>query len=118
AGGLMQGVLWPARELARLLAHQAAPFFNAHIWAFVGLAMAFQTLAGLACIAVMRRVLPQAPTYLAWPARGRSLVGAALAIGVAMGVLMLVADWWPQLAAHRPPSAGYDPTHGGVAGWL
>jgi len=52
-----------------------APFFNAHIWAFVGLAMAFQTLAGLACIAVMRRVLPQAPTYLAWPARGRSWVG-------------------------------------------
>ena len=118
AGVLMQGVLWPARELARLIAHQAAPFFNAHIWAFVGLAMAFQTLAGLACIAVMRRVLPQAPTYLAWPARGRSLVGPALAIGVAMGVLMLAADWWPQLAAHRPPDAGYNPAHGGVAGWL
>ena len=118
AGLLMQGVLWPARELARFIAHQAAPFFNAHVWAFVGLAMVFQALAGLACIALMRRVLPQAPTYLAWPARGRSMLGPALAIGVAMGVLMLVADWWPQLAAHRAPDAGYDPSHGGVAGWL
>jgi membrane protease YdiL (CAAX protease family) len=118
AGVLMQGVLWPARELARLVAHQYSVFFNAHVWAFVGLAMVFQTLAGLACIAAMRRVLPQAPTYLAWPARGRSLVGLALAIGVGMGVLMLVADWWPQLLAHRAPDGGYDPARGGVAGWL
>jgi membrane protease YdiL (CAAX protease family) len=118
AGVLMQAVLWPARELARLVAHQQAAFFNTHVWAFVGLAMVLQTLAGLACIAVMRRVLPQAPTYLAWPARGRSLLGLALAIGVGMGVLMLVADWWPQLAAHRAPGGGYDPAHGGVAGWL
>ena len=72
AGVLMQGVLWPARQLARSIAHHHAGFFNAHVWAFVGLAMVFQTLAGFACIAVMRRVLPQAPTYLRWPARGRS----------------------------------------------
>jgi membrane protease YdiL (CAAX protease family) len=118
AGVLMQAVLWPARELARLIAHQFAPFFNAHVWAFVGLAMIFQTAVGLAGIAAMRRVLPQAPTYLAWPARGRSLVGLALAIGVGMGVLMLVADWWPQLLAHRAPDAGYDTSHGGAVGWL
>lgn len=118
AGGLMQAVLWPARELARLVAHQGADFFNDRVWAFVALAMAFQTLAGLGCIAAMRRLLPHAPTYLAWPARGRSLVGLALAIGVGMGLLMLVADWWPQLLAHRAPDAGYDPRHGGVAGWL
>ena len=118
AAVLMQGVLWPARELARFVAHQQATFFNAHVWAFVGLAMTFQTLAGLACIAVMRRVLPQASTYLAWPARGRSLLGLALAIGVVMGVLMLVADWWPQLVAHHAPDGGYDTRHGGVAGWL
>src|SRR5438067_391510 len=118
AGALMQAVLWPARELARLVAHQHAAFFNDRIWAFVGLAMVFQTLAGLACIAVMRRLLPHAPTYLAWPARGRSLVSLALVIGLGMGVLMLVADWWPQLLAHRAPDAGYDTRHGGVAGWL
>jgi uncharacterized protein len=114
----MHAVLWPARELARLVAHQHAAFFNDRIWAFVGLAMVFQALAGLACIAVMRRLLPYAPTYLAWPARGRSLVGPALVIGLGMGVLMLVADWWPQLLAHRAPAAGYDTRHGGVAGWL
>ncbi|HYP33337.1 MAG TPA: type II CAAX endopeptidase family protein [Burkholderiaceae bacterium] len=118
AGALMQGVLWPARELARAIAHRHADFFNGHVWAFVGLAMAFQTLAGLACIAVMRRVLPRAPTYLRWPARGRSLVGLALAIGVGMGVLMLAADYWPQLAAHRAPAADYGRTPGGIAGWL
>ncbi|MBW8778866.1 MAG: CPBP family intramembrane metalloprotease [Burkholderiales bacterium] len=118
AGALMQAVLWPARELARLVAHQQAAFFNDRVWAFVGLAMVFQTLAGLACIAVMRRLLPHAPTYLAWPARGRSLVGLALAIGLGMGALMLVADWWPQLLAHRAPETGYDTRHGGVAGWV
>jgi len=118
AGVLMQGVLWPARELARLVAHREATFFNAHVWAFVALAMVFQTLAGFACIAVMRRVLPEAPTYLRWPAGGRSLVGLALAIGVAMGALMFVADWWPQLAAHRAPDANYGKSAGDIAGWL
>jgi len=118
AGVLMQAVLWPARELARLVAHHEAAFFNAHAWAFVALAMVFQTAAGLACIAVMRRVLPQAPTYLRWPARGRSRVGQALAIGVAMGVLMLVADGWPQLAAHRAPDASYGRSAGDIAGWV
>ncbi len=118
AAVLMQGVLWPARELARWIAHQQAAFFNGHVWAFVALAMAFQTLAGLACLAAMRRVLPQAPTYLRWPARGQSLAGLALAIGLGMGVLMLVADWWPQLLAHRAPDAGYDATPAGAAGWI
>ncbi|HEY9029576.1 MAG TPA: CPBP family intramembrane glutamic endopeptidase [Burkholderiaceae bacterium] len=118
AGALMQAVLWPARELARLVAHHEATFFNAHVWAFVALAMVLQAAAGLACIAVMRRVLPQAPTHLRWPARGRSLVGLALAIGVAMGVLMLAADWWPRLAAHRAPDADYGKSAGDIVGWL
>ena len=118
AAALMQGVLWPARELARLVAHHEAGFFNAHVWAFVGLAMVFQTLAGLACIAVMRRWLPHAPTYLRWPARGKGLVGLAIAIGVGMAVLMLVADYWPQLIDHVAPNGGYDTSPVGAAGWL
>ena len=117
AAVLMQAVLWPARELARWIAHQQATFFNGHVWAFVGLAMIFQTLACLVAIAAMRRVLPQAPTYLRWPARGRSLAGLALAIGIGMGLLMLVADYWPRLAAHRAPG-GYDTSPTGAAGWI
>ncbi len=118
AAVLMQAVLWPARELARWIAHREADFFNAHVWAFVGLAMVFQTLAGLACIAVMRRVLPQAPTYLRWPARGQGLIGAGFAIGAGMALTMLVADYWPQLIAHRAPDGGYDTSPVGVVGWL
>ena len=118
AAALMQAVLWPARELARWIAHQEAGFFNAHVWAFVGLAMVFQTLAGLACIAVMRRVLPNAPTYLRWPSRGQGLIRLGFAIGVGMALTMLVADYWPQLIAHRAPDGGYDTSPVGVAGWL
>ena len=118
AAVLMQAVLWPAREAARWIAHREADFFNAHVWAFVGLAMVFQTLAGLACIAVMRRVLPQAPTYLRWPTRGQGLVGLGFAIGVGMALVMLVADYWPQLIGHVAPNGGYDTSPVGVAGWL
>ena len=103
AAVLMQAVLWPARELARWIAHRGAEFFDANVWAFVGLAMVLQTLAGLACIAVMRHLLPQAPTYLRWPTRGQGLIGLAFAIGIGMAATMLVADWWPQLLAHRAP---------------
>ena len=117
AAVLMQAVLWPARELARWIAHPSA-WFHHNVWAFVGLAMLFQTLAGLVGIAVMKRLLPQAPTCLRWPARGRGLVGPALAIGVGMALTMLVADWRPQLIAHRAPDGGYDTTPAGVAGWL
>ena len=74
AAVLMQAILWPARELARWIFGHAAALFQHQVWAFVGLAMVFQTLAGLACIAVMRRLLPQAPTYLRWPARGQGRV--------------------------------------------
>lgn len=118
AAVLMQAVLWPERELARWIAHQGAPWFNTHVWAFVGLAMVFQTLAALGGIAVMRRMLPAAQTYLRWPARGQGLVGLGVAIGVAMAATMLVADYWPQLLAHQAPDGGYDTTPAGIAGWL
>jgi uncharacterized protein len=115
---LMQAALWPERELARWIAHRHADFFNAHVWAFVGLAMVFQTAAGLAGIAVMRRVLPQARDWLRWPARGQGLVGLAVAIGVGMATTMLVADYWPQLLARQAPNGGYDTSPSGVVGWL
>ena len=118
AAALMQGILWPARELARWIFHHEAAFFHHQVWAFVGLAMVFQTLAGLACIAVMRRLLPQAPTYLRWPTRGQGRVGLAFAVGVGMAATMLVADYAPQLVAHRAPDGGYDTSAAGVVGWL
>lgn len=115
---LMQAVLWPARELARWIFAHGGGVFHDQAWAFVGLAMVLQTLAGLACIAVMRRVLPQAPTYLRWPSRGHGMIGLGFAIGVGMALTMLVADYWPQLIAHRAPDGGYDTSPAGVAGWL
>ena len=74
AGALMQGVLWPARELARWIFQHEAAFFRGQVWAFVGLAMVFQTLAGLLCILVMRRELPQAD-HLPAPAACRPQPG-------------------------------------------
>lgn len=118
AAVLMQAVLWPARELARWIFAHDGGVFHHQSWAFVGLAMVLQTLAGLACIAVMRRVLPQAPTYLRWPSRGQGLIGLGFAIGAGMALTMLVADYWPQLIGHRAPDGGYDTSTVGVAGWL
>ncbi len=118
AAVLMQAVLWPARELARWIFAHDGGLFHHQVWAFVGLAMVLQTLAGLVCIAVMRRVLPQAPTYLRWPSRGQGLIGLGFAIGAGMAATMLVADFWPQLISHRAPDGGYDTSPVGVAGWL
>jgi membrane protease YdiL (CAAX protease family) len=65
----------------------------------------------------MRRLLPTADPNLRWPA-GRSSVGLGIAIGVAMALIMLVADYWPQLLHHVAPQSGYEVTAVGVPGWL
>jgi hypothetical protein len=118
AAVIMQLCLAPARELTRWLFFRVGPAAWADdVGMFVFLAIMLQGLCGLLGIAVMARVLPRAETNLRWPP-GRSLIGLAAAIGVVMGVVMLLADHWPALLAGVAPDGGYslDPTI--AAGWL
>ncbi|MGD0144487.1 MAG: CPBP family intramembrane glutamic endopeptidase [Rhizomicrobium sp.] len=51
--------------------------------------------------------------------RGDSYVGAAIFWGILFGVMMTLVDYWPQIAAHRAPSAPpYELTPLNVTGWL
>ncbi len=118
AAVLMQTLLVPGREAGRWLYKHNVDFFQHQVWVFVALATLFQLLTGLAALAVMRRVLPQADSHLRWPP-GKTCVGLGIVIGVAMGLIMLVADYWPQLLAHTAPDGGYDiGSPGAIAGWL
>ena len=118
AAVLMQTLLVPGREAGRWLFKHNIELFQHQVWIFVALATLFQVLTGLAALAVMRRVLPQADNHLRWPP-GRTYAGLAAAIGVAMGLIMLAADYWPQLLAHTAPDGGYDISSPvGVVGWL
>jgi membrane protease YdiL (CAAX protease family) len=117
AAVLMQAMLVPAREAARWLFKHYPDAFGHQVWAFVGLAELFQAAVGLAAVLVLRRLLPQADTHLRWPP-GRSYAGLAVAIGVGMALVMLVADYWPQLLSHTAPRGGYELTPIGVPGWL
>lgn len=117
AAALMQACLVPARELARWIYKANSTVFDHQVWAFVGLAMLFQTASALIAIAAMHRLLPEAPTYLRRP-EGKSLAGLAMLIGLLMGVVMLVADYWPQLLARTAPDGGYDVSPVGASGWL
>lgn len=118
AAVLMQTLLVPGREAGRWLFKHNIAFFHHQVWIFVALATLFQIVTGLVALAVMRRVLPQADNHLRWPP-ARTYAGLAVAIGAAMGLVMLLADYWPQLLAHTAPGGGYDissPVQ--VAGWL
>ena len=118
AAVLMQTLLIPGRELGRWLYKHNIDLFQHQIWVFVALATLFQLLTGLAALAVTRKVLPQADNHLRWPP-GKTRVGLGIAFGVAMGLIMLVADYWPQLLAHTAPDGGYDiGSAGAIAGWL
>jgi membrane protease YdiL (CAAX protease family) len=118
AAVLMQTLLVPGREAARWVFRHNLDLFDRQVWIFVALATAFQLATGLVALAVMRRALPQADSHLRWPP-GRTCIGLAVAVGVAMGLIMLVADYWPQLLAHTAPDGGYDISSPvAVAGWL
>ena len=118
AAMLMQTLLVPGREAGRWLFKHNIELFHHQVWVFVALATLFQILTGLTALAVMRRVLPQADNHLRWPP-GKTYVGFAVLVGVAMGLIMLVADYWPQLLAHTAPDGGYDiASPGAVTGWL
>jgi hypothetical protein len=117
AAVLMQGLLVPAREAARWFYRSQPDLFHGQVWAFVGLALLLQVLGALACILIMRRVLPQADACLRWPP-ARSYVGLAAAIGVAMGLVMLLADYWPQILSGSAPEASYELSPVAIPGWL
>ncbi|WP_460478043.1 lysostaphin resistance A-like protein [Bowmanella dokdonensis] len=113
----MQLCLWPAREIARWTYHNYPGLLMGETWAFVGLAMLLQALSGLVGILLMRKCLPEADGHLRWPP-GRSYTGAAVLIGLAMGLTMLFADYWPQIMSQTAPRAGYDTDLSGASGWL
>jgi membrane protease YdiL (CAAX protease family) len=117
AAVLMQAMLWPGREGARWLFKHYPDAFHHQVWAFVGLAEVFQIIAGLIGVIVMRRLLPTADPHLRWPP-GRSYAGLAVIIGAVMALVMLLADYWPQLLAHTAPQSGYEMTPIGIPGWL
>lgn len=118
AAVLMQTMLVPGRELARWLVKSNPQIFRHQVWAFVGMAEVFQFLTGVLAVLLLRRFLPQAPTYLRWPRKASWWTWAAIA-GLVFAAVMLVADFWPQIFLHEPfPDLGYEMTPVGVPGWL
>jgi membrane protease YdiL (CAAX protease family) len=117
AVGVMVALMVPAGLTARWLFEHHPDWFHHQVWAFGGLAELLHTVAGLVAVVVMRRLLPQAESNLRWPP-GRSDVGLALAIGVAMAAVMLVASHAPELVTRTAPKIDYEMTWIGVPGWL
>jgi membrane protease YdiL (CAAX protease family) len=113
---LMQGLLVLGREPARWIWQHGPADWQHRAWIFVTLAIAFQAIVGFAALQVMKRALPSADSHLRWPP-GKSYVGLAIVIGVAMGIIMLVADYWPQLLS-RVPIHDYPTDAPDAAGWL
>lgn len=102
AAVVMQACLVPAREAARWIFRNGGEGWTDHVGLFVFVAIMLQGLVGLIGIGVMRKVLPQADGHVRWPP-GRSYIGLAALIGVGMGVIMLIADYWPQLTSGVAP---------------
>lgn len=107
AAVVMQACLLPGRILARMIFFKWVPALSEQIGLFVFTAIVFQGLTGLLAIGIMKRILPAADAHLRWPDRGKSYLWSAAFIGLAMGVIMLVADYWPQLFSHTAPDGGY-----------
>lgn len=102
AAVVMQVCLVPAREAARWIFQNGGEGWTDHVGLFVFAAIMLQGLVGLLGIALMRKVLPIADGHVRWPP-GRSYIGLAALIGVGMGLIMLVADYWPQLLGGVAP---------------
>lgn len=117
AAVLMQALLVSGREAARWFYGQGEALWDGRVSVFLLLAILFQATLGFLAIAVMRRLLPQADPNLRWPPE-RSYVGLAVVIGVAMGLIMLVADYWPELLARTPPTDSYSTSTFDIVGYL
>lgn len=113
---ITEPLLLLGREPARWLWKHGPTDWADRPWIFVAMAILLQGVVGLLAILAMRRVVPRAEAYLRWPS-GRSLAGLALAIGIGMGVVMLVADYWPQMIAGTPPD-DYTTVPVDAAGWI
>jgi membrane protease YdiL (CAAX protease family) len=117
AGLLMEGLLRLGREPARWLWHQGPADWADRPWIFVSLAIIFQAVLGLLAIASMRRLLPHADAHLRMPENGQCMIGTAVIVGIGMALVMLVADYWPQmLSGMAPTSYPVDPVDS--SGWL
>lgn len=114
---LMQGLLELGRVPARAIYRAGEGLWADHVSVFLLLAITFQALLGLIAVLVMRRLLPAADDHLRWPP-GRSHAGLAVLLGVGMGLAMLVADYWPALAAQTPPDMSYSRYPLDSAGYL
>lgn len=114
---LMEGLLDLGRAIGRQVYFAGAPLWNGHFPVFLLFAIMFQALVGLAAVMTMRRFLPAADAHLRWPA-GKSFAWTALLIGIGMGLVMLVADYWPALAAQTPPDTSYSQSPIDSAGFL
>lgn len=114
---LMQGLLDLGRVPARALYRAGETLWTDHVSVFLLLAIAFQALLGLIAILIMRRLLPAADDHLRWPPE-RSYAGPAFLIGVGMGLVMLVADYWPELAVQTAPDMSYSKYPLDSAGYL
>ena len=99
---IMQAVLLAGREPARWLWKQGPEDWAARSWIFIALALLLQAVVGLAAIGAFKLAFPKLDAHLRWPQKGRSLAGLALLIGIGMGVIMLVGDFWSQLLSRTP----------------
>jgi len=114
---LMQGLLMLGREPARWLWHHGPADWADRPWIFVALAITFQAIVGIAAIFVMKRALPQADAHLRLPEKGKAMTGTAVLIGILMGVIMLLADYWPQMLSGTAPT-DYPVDRVDSPGWL
>lgn len=117
AAVLMEGLLELGRVPARELFRAGEPIWGDHFSVFLLLAIAFQALLGLVAVLVMRRLLPAADAHLRWPP-GRSHAGLAVLIGIGIGLVMLMADYWPAMLAQTPPDVSYSKSPLDSAGFL
>lgn len=116
AAVVMQVCLVPAREAARWI-YRGLGGGDLYVGYFVLLAILLQGLVGLLGILVARRTVPDFDGHLRWPP-GRTCVGLAVVIGILMGLVMLVADYWPQMFAGVAPDAGYSAEPLPALGWM
>ena len=113
---ITEPLLMLGREPARWLWENGPADWANRPWIFVALAILLQAVVGVLAILAMRRLVPRAEGYLQWPP-DRSYAGLALVIGLGMGLVMLVADYWPEMAAGTAPD-DYSTDPFDAAGWI
>jgi uncharacterized protein len=114
---IMQAVLIAGREPARWIWKNGPEDWATRPWIFIVLALLLQAVMGLLAIGAFKLFLPKLDAHLRWPGKGRSLAGLALLIGAGMGLVMLLADYWPQFLSQTPiDDYPIDPVDS--SGWL